>query len=75
MDDWMKIIAVLSGLVMATIPLWVPRWLEPFLYNRSVKQARLDLADAGLTPEEYIATIDTKNTLAMAAAKVKFGLY
>lgn len=72
--DWVIVFFGVLQVFILTLPWTIPRWIEPFLYRRSVKKARAELAKAGLTPEQYIATINPKNSFAVLLAKVRFGV-
>jgi hypothetical protein len=65
---------LLVCLVVATLPWTINRWIEPFLYRRSVRNARRELAKVGLTPDQYMATINANDPFAVAAAKTRLGL-
>lgn len=52
----------------------VVRYSEPIIYKSKVRRARAELSKYGLTPEQYIATLDQTNVIAIANAKTRFGI-
>lgn len=74
MKSLFSMIFVLVGLIVLTLPWTIERWIEPFLYRRSVRKARRELAAVGLTPERYMATINPNDSCAIASAKTRLGL-
>jgi len=67
-------ICITGTLVGLVVPWSIMRWIEPFFYRLSVKKARRELAKAGLTPEQYIATINNNDCMRIAIAKTRLGL-
>lgn len=68
------VVAVMAGLLALAIPFIIKKWIEPSLYARSVRKARQELKAAGLTPEQYLATLDQNDSLTVGKAKTRFGL-
>jgi len=65
---------VLGALIGISIPLAIQHIIEPYAYRRGVERNRRDLANAGLTPERYLATISMTDSARRAAAMLRFGL-
>lgn len=67
-------ILVVVVVLLGAIPFALKWWIEPFFYRRRVREARRELEKSGLTPEQYMRTINPKDSIAVALAKQRLGL-
>lgn len=74
MSEGIFILKVFTGLAVIGMPWIIQYWIEPLMYRRSVQRERIALAKAGLTQEQYMATIDPNNSMLVAAAKNRLGI-
>ena len=69
-----QVLVIVAVAVIIGIFFVYNRFIEPILFRRNQEKARKDLAEHGLTPERYIATLDQSDHIGIARAKVKFGV-
>lgn len=60
--------------LVLVVPWIIWRWAEPFFYRRRVNRFRASLSEAGLTPKQYIASIDPTDQFRVAQAKTNLGI-